>query len=153
MGDGSKNSALLFLLSAITLIVQAVISSLAFDDWMGAFVAGAFAFVMFMGMLMAYHGGLSAVMDTSTTRTPNYGTGTETVTTTYTDTGDRIQMTPCCGICGGIMIIVVLVIFGEGVSGSDIFLLAPGLVGAILAFLAAIVFMIEYKGPWTGTAF
>ncbi len=44
-------------------------------------------------------------------------------------------------------------IFGEGVSGSDIFLLAPGFVGAILAFLAAIVFIIEYKGPWTGKAF
>ena len=151
--DGSKNSALLFLLAAISLVVQAVVSSAIFDDWMGAFIAGAFAFIMIMGMLMAYSGGLSAVMNTTTTRTPNYGTGTETVTTTYTDTGERMQMTPCCGIGGGIMIIVVLMIFGEGVSGSDIFLLAPGFVAAILAFLAAIVFIIEYKGSWTGTAF
>ena len=150
---GSKTSAMLFLLSAISLFVQAGISSIIFDDWLGAFVGGAFGFIMIMGMLMAYHGSLSAVVQTTVVDRPTYVGDTIERTTTTTDTGERVQATPCCGIGGGIMIIIVLVIASEGLPMEYLILLAPGLLGAILAFLAAIVFIIEYKGPWTGRAF
>lgn len=148
---GSKNSAILYLLSAISLIVQAGISSIIFDDWLGAFIGGAIALIMLIGMYMAYTGILSAVVQTTVVDTPVYG-GVERTTTT-TDTGGRMQNAPCCGIGGGIMIIIVLVIASEGLGMEYLILLTPGVVGAILAFLAAIVFIIEYKGPWTGRAF
>ncbi|TFH06180.1 MAG: hypothetical protein E4H14_11350 [Candidatus Thorarchaeota archaeon] len=148
---GSKNSAILYLLSAISLIVQAGISSIIFDDWLGAFIGVAIALIMLMGMLMAYTGVLSAVVQTTVVDTPVYG-GVERTTTT-TDTGGRTQNAPCCGIGGGIMIIIVLVIASQGLGTEYLILLTPGVVGAILAFLAAIVFIIEYKGPWSGRAF
>jgi len=150
--QGSKNSAILFFISAILLIVQAGISSAIFDDWVGTMISATFAFVMFIAMAMAYYGGLTAVMDTTVTETPNYGTGGVTRTTTSRDTGDRIQATPCCGICGGIAVIVVVMIFGAEL-GDAFILLAPGLLAGIVSILAAIVFIMEYKGPWTGRAF
>ncbi|TFH02093.1 MAG: hypothetical protein E4H14_17930 [Candidatus Thorarchaeota archaeon] len=150
---GSKNSAILYLLSAISLIVQAGISSIIFGEWLGAFIGGAIALIMLMGMLMAYTGELSAVVHTTVVDRPTYVGDTIERTTTTTDTGGRTQNAPCCGIGGGIMIIIVLVIASEGLGMEYLILLTPGVVGAILAFLAAIVFMIEYKGPWTGRAF
>lgn len=150
--QGSKNSAILFFISAILLIVQTGISSAVFDDWVGAMVAGTFAFVMFIAMAMAYYGGLTAVMDTTVSESPNYATGGVTRTTTYRDTGNRIQATPCCGICGGIGIIVVAAIFGAEL-GEAIVLLAPGFLAGIVSIIAAIVFIMEYKGPWTGKAY
>ncbi len=150
---GSKTSAMLFLLSAISLFVQAGISSIIFDDWLGAFVGGAFGFILIMGMLMAYHGSLSAIVKTTVVDRPTYVGDTIERTTTTTDTGDRVQLTPCCGIGMAIMIIIVLVIASEGLGMEYLLLLTPGALGAILAFLAGIVFLREYKGPWTGKAF
>lgn len=151
---GSKNSAILYLLSAISLIVQAGISSIIFDDWLGAFIGGAIALIMLIGLILAYTGELSAVVHTTVVDTPVYGVdNTIERTTTTTDTGRRTQNAPCCGIGGGIMIIIVLVIASQGLGMEYLILLTPGVMGAILAFLAAIVFMIEYKGPWTGRAF
>ncbi len=151
--QGSKNAALLGLLSAIMLFIQAGISSAALDDWLGAFVAGSFGFIMLIFTAMAYFGGLSAVMQTTMTESPDYGTGYVTRTTTSYDTGQRIQMTPCCGICGGIGIIVVVFMFAGDVLFELLPALAPGLIAGVLAILAGIIFAIEYKGPWTGRAF
>ncbi len=90
---GSKNSAILFLISGIMLVIQAGVSLALFDDGIGALAGGGFAFVMFIGMIMAYKGGLTAVMEQTVVDSPGYRT-------IYSrDTGDRIQATPCCGIC------------------------------------------------------
>ncbi len=144
---GSKNAAILFLISALLLFVQAGISSIALDDWLGSFVSGAFGFVMLIAMLMAFKGGLSAVMNTTTTDGPGYRT------ITYTDTGQRIQMTPCCGICGGIGIIVVIFMFVGDVLEDYLLAVIPGFIAGFLAILGGIVFAMEYKGPWTAQAY
>ncbi|MDF1539062.1 MAG: hypothetical protein P1Q69_09170 [Candidatus Thorarchaeota archaeon] len=149
---GSKNSASLFFIAAILLIIQAGISLAVFDDWVGGMVGGTFAFVMFVTMAMAYKGELAAVMHTTVTETPDYATGGVYRTTTSRDTGDRIQQTPCCGICGGIAVIVVAAMFGADL-GEGIIMLAPGFLAGILAIIASIVFIVEYKGPWTGQAY
>jgi len=151
--QGSRNAALLGLFSVILLFIQAVISSALLDDWLGAFVAGSFGFVMLIFVGMAYFGGLSAVVETTTTESPDYGTGYVTRTITSRDTGQRIQMTPCCGICGGIGIIVVVFMFAGDLLFELLPAIAPGIIAGILAILAGIVFAIEYKGPWTGQAF
>ncbi|TXT56007.1 MAG: membrane protein of unknown function [Candidatus Thorarchaeota archaeon] len=148
---GSRNSAILFFVSGVLLIIQAGISGFGFEDGIGALAAGVFAFVMFLLMFMAYVGGLSAVMDTTTVSTDNYD-GTKTITTYSRDTGQRVQMTPCCGICGGIAVIIVAAMFSEGLGELVVFLI-PGFLGGLVAILAAIVFAIEYKGPWTRRAF
>jgi hypothetical protein len=133
------------------MVIQAGVSLAFFDDGIGAFAAGGFAFAMFVTMYLAYKGGLSAVMNTTTVDGPGGRT------TYYTDTGQRIQMTPCCGICGGIMIFVVGFMFAEflwdEVGELTWLVLSPSILGGILAILAAIVFIIEYKGPWTGTSY
>ncbi|TFG05018.1 hypothetical protein EU538_11770 [Candidatus Thorarchaeota archaeon] len=149
--NGSRNSAILFVISALLLISQAALSLIAFDDWVGAMVAGTLSIVMFLGTGMAYKGGLSAVMNQTVVETPNYdGSYTRTVTTR--DTGQRVQATPCCGICGGIMTIIVAYMFGAEL-GEAIILLAPGFLGGALAIVAGIVFAIEYRGPWVDRAF
>ncbi len=148
---GSRNSAILFFISSLFLIAQAALSLIAFDDWVGAMVAGTLSIVMFLGMGMAYKGGLTAVMDQTVVETPNYdGTYTRTVTTR--DTGQRVQATPCCGICGGIMTIVVPFMFGAEL-GDAIILLAPGFLAGVMAILAGVVFIRDYKGPWMERAF
>ncbi|MHA1906678.1 MAG: hypothetical protein ACW98Y_05250 [Candidatus Thorarchaeota archaeon] len=149
--QGSKNSAILYFLSGIMMVVQAGVSLAFFDDGIGALAGGAFAFVMFVTMFLAYKGGLTAVMETTTVDGPGYRT-------TYSrDTGQRIQATPCCGICGGIMIFVIGFMFAEGlweaVGDTTWLVLSPSIIGGILAILASIVFIAEYKGPWTGTAY
>lgn len=148
---GSRNSAILHLISGCLLIGQVGISAAIFDDWVGSMVAGTFAFVMFVGAGMAYKGGLSAVLDQTVVETPNYdGSYTRTITTR--DTGQRVQSTPCCGICGGIMTIVVAFMFGAEL-GDAIILLAPAFLAGIVAILAGVVFIREYKGPWLDRAF
>ena len=144
---GSKNATILFLISALLLFVQAGISSIVLDDWLGGFVAGTFVFVMLMAALMAWKGGLSAVMNVTTTDGPGYRT------TTYTDTGQRIQMTPCCGICGGIGIIIVVFMFVGDVLEDYLLAVIPGFIAGLLAILGGIVFAMEYKGPWTAQAY
>ncbi|MBD3407428.1 MAG: hypothetical protein GF411_15025 [Candidatus Lokiarchaeota archaeon] len=148
---GSRNSAILFFVSGLLLIIQAGISGFGFDDGIGALAAGGFALVMFLVMIMAYVGGLSAVMDTTIIRTNNYD-GTETITSYTRDTGERVQATPCCGICAGIGIIIVAAMFGEGLGDLMVYLI-PGFAAGVIAMIAAIVFALEYKGPWTGTAY
>ena len=149
--SGSKNAGMIFILSGIMMVVQAIVSIAFFDDGIGALAAGGFAFAMFLTSFLAFKGGLSAVMNTYTVDGPG------TRTTYYQDTGQRIQMTPCCGICGGIMIFVVGFMFAEGlfeaVGDTAWLVLSPSILGGILAILAAIVFIIEYKGQWTGQAF
>ena len=148
---GSKNSAILFLISGIMMVVQAGVSLAFFDDGIGALAAGGFAFTMFFTMFLAYKGGLSAVMETTTVDSPGYRT------TYMRDTGQRIQATPCCGICGGIMIFIVGFMFADSlwelIGDTTWLVLSPSIAGGILAILASIVFIIEYKGPWTGTAY
>ena len=92
-------------------------------------------------------------MHTTTTERPDYGTGYVTRTTTSYDTGQRIQATPCCGICGGIGIIVIVFMFAGDVLFELLPAITPGLLAGILAILGGIVFAIEYRGPWTGQAF
>ncbi|MFW9920376.1 MAG: hypothetical protein ACFFED_12305 [Candidatus Thorarchaeota archaeon] len=145
--QGSKNAALLFLLSSIMLFVQASVSSIVLDDWLGAFVAGSFGFVMLLALGMAYKGGLSAVVQSTTVDGPGYRT------TYYRDTGQRIQATPCCGICGGIGIFIAILMLAGDVFGDLFLALIPGILAGILSILAGIVFAIEYKGPWTGQVY
>ncbi len=54
------------------------------------------------------------------------------------------------------MIIVVALMFAdplwEMIGDSTWLVMAPSLAGGLLAILAAIVFVIEYKGPYVGHA-
>lgn len=147
---GSKNSAIIFVLSGIMMIVQAGVSIVFFEDGSGAFVSGIFACVMFIVSFMAYRGGLSAVIDSYTVDGPTYRT------TYYRDTGQRIQATPCCGICGGIVIVVIALLFAdplwEMIGDTTWTVISPSIIACVLAIIASIVFIVEYKGPWTGYA-
>jgi hypothetical protein len=144
---GSLHSAILFLISGILLIAQAVISVAVFDDGIGAMASGVFAFAMFVGMAFAYYGGFAAVTNQTSVDGPGY------TTVTSWDTGQRVQATPCCGFCGGIAIIAVALIFAGMLEEDALFALAPSFIAGIFAFLAAIVFMIEYKGTYAYRAF
>ena len=140
---GSRNSMILFLLAMILLIIQAGISIVVFDDGIGALAGGSFALIMLIEALMAKSGALSAVTQQTVTDGPGY----RTVTTW--DTGERVQMTPCCGIFGGIAIIFVGYLFAEFMPEEALIALAPAFIAAILSILAGIVFAVEYKGQWT----
>ncbi|MHA1770543.1 MAG: hypothetical protein ACTSYL_03215 [Candidatus Thorarchaeota archaeon] len=148
---GSRKSAMLFLTSSILLFIQSGISAFGFENGIGAMAAGALAFTMIVAMWFATKGRFAAVMDYSYTDTPNYD-GTYTRTSTYRDTGERIQMTPCCGIGGGIVTIVIAILFAGELEGDIIIFLSPAFLAGILAFIAGIIFVVEYKGPWTAHA-
>ncbi len=106
--SGVKNSAYLFFLSGILLIIQAGVSLGPLDDWLGAMVAGTIAFIMFVGGAFAWTGGLSAV--TQLEYEEDWG---HTKVQHWRDTGQRVQCTPCFGFCGGIGTIIVAFIFAE----------------------------------------
>lgn len=138
---GVKYGTIMFIIAGLFMIVQAVISVAAFDDGIGALVAGTFAFLMFIGAIFAKTGMMSAVTELSYEE--DWG---HTKVRHYRDTGQRIQCTPCFGFCGGIGAIVVAIMFAADI---DIIYVAPGIIGGIIAILAALLFIAEYKGKYT----
>ena len=70
------------------------------------------------------------------------------------DTGQRIQGTPCFGICFGIITIFVAFLFAEMLEGSEgILATSPAIIAGIFSILAGIVFAIDYKGAYSTWAF
>jgi hypothetical protein len=141
----------LFFVSAFLFIAQGVIS-IGLDDGLGAFVSFTFAFVMFVGGAFAGVGRLMAI--TERTYSEDYG---HTRIDHYRDTGNRIQCTPCWGVCWGIVAIAVAFLFAEPLfstmGDSAITVILPAILGGIFAILAAIVFVMQYKGPYTATTY
>ncbi len=151
--QGSKNVTILFVISSILLSTQAAISAVAFDSDLGAFVAGTSGVVILIIAHMAYTGQLSFIGDQTVTYTKDYTTAATVRTTTTYDTGQRIQSTPCCGICTGVGIIILVLLFAGDLL-EDIFpAIIPGLLAGVLSIVAGIVFAIEYKGPWTAQVY
>jgi len=138
---GSMKSAFLFLIAAIFCVVQLIVSITVFDDGIGAMAAGVFAFVNIIGFLFARTGSMMAVFRT---------VGTYGNVEIREDTGQRIQGTPCFGICFGIMTIVVAYLFAEMIEGSEgILATSPAMIAGVFSILAGIVFALDYKGPYS----
>jgi hypothetical protein len=142
---GSKKSALVYVIAAIMFIVQMVLSLVAFNDTNGALLGIAFVVIMSIGAAVAWKGGLSQVVE----QTADYEIGGHTRVREYRDTGQSVQCSPCFGICGGVAAIIVVLMLGIDILGTELFLfLIPGILGGILGIVAAIIFVFEYKGPW-----
>ena len=147
---GSMRSAVLYVISAILMIAQGVLSMAGLDDWLGAFVAGAFAFIMFVGAAFAKTGGMTAIQEHTYTEQTGWGEIRH-----YRDTGQRLQCTPCFGLGGGIGAVVAAFLLAEplfvdmGVGGA--IFIAPAILGGIIAIVAAILFTIDYRGEWSTT--
>lgn len=142
---GTMKSVILFIAGAISFIIQAVLSAAVFDDYAGTVLAGTFAFTMFVGAIFAW----KKVMTPVFRDLYSYQSGPNTTTTVREDTGQRVQCTPCWGIASGIGAILVLVWLGGDLVGTPQFtLLYPGIIGAVIGILAAIMFFIEYRGPY-----
>ncbi|MGY5879969.1 MAG: hypothetical protein RTV31_06940 [Candidatus Thorarchaeota archaeon] len=141
----APKSMIMFIIGAICFIIQAVISAEIFSDTVGAILASGFVIIMFIGSLFAWKGGMSALFR----EVYSYDTGPNTRVSVQEDTGQRVQCTPCFGICSGIASIIVIVMIGGELFGLPEFaLLSPGILGAVFAFLAAIMFFTEYKGEY-----
>ena len=140
----TMKSVILFIAGSICFIIQLVISSVIFDDFAGSAMAGTFAFTMIVGALFAWKKVMSPVFR----ELYSYDSG-NTRTTVSEDTGQRVQCTPCWGIASGIGAVIAILWLGEDIIGTPQFtLLYPGIIGAIIGILAAIMFFIEYKGPY-----
>ena len=144
---GSKKSAFFFLIAGIMLIGQAIVSAGLLGDSLGAIVAGTLACLMFVGMIAAWKGSLATVLKYE--RRPG-AFGTETVAK---DIGERVQATPCCGICVGALAIAIAFIAGSPLFDiygdlGGFMLISPGVIGGVFGIIAGIVFAIEYKGIW-----
>jgi len=138
-------SMIMFIIGAICFLIQTIISAAIFDDGAGAIIAFGFVIIMFFGSLFAWKGGLTPIYRDLY----SYDVGGHSTVTVREDTGTRIQCTPCFGICSGIASLVVVFMFGSELLGLPEFaLLYPGILGAVFAFLAAIMFFIEYKGVY-----
>ncbi|TFG27519.1 hypothetical protein EU528_12780 [Candidatus Thorarchaeota archaeon] len=138
---GSMKSALLFIIAAILCIVQLIVSIVGFDDGIGAMAAGVFAFVNIIGFLFARSGSMMAVFRD----VGSYGN-----VVIREDTGQRIQGTPCFGVCFGIMTIVVAYLFADMIEGElGIIATSPTIIAGIVTILAGIVFALDYRGPYT----
>lgn len=147
---GTMKSVILFIAGAISFIIQAVLSAVVFDDYAGTVLAGTFAFTMLVGAIFAW----KQVMTPVFRDLYSYQSGPNTTTTVREDTGQRIQCTPCWGIASGVGAILVLVWLGGDLVGTPQFtLLYPGIIGAIIGILAAIMFFIEYRGPYSKRVF
>lgn len=147
---GSVKSAIVFIISAVLFVIQMVISIAVFDDAGGAALSFAFLFIMIVGAFNAWRGGLAPVQE----KVREYEVGGHTTVTEYRDTGQSIQCTPCFGIGGGIGSIIVVFLIAADLLGTELFLfLVPGILGGIFGIVAAIVFIIDYKGPWTQQRF
>jgi hypothetical protein len=142
----AKMSMIVSILSVICFVIQVIISAVIFEDSISAILASGFVILMIFGSLASWKGGMSAV----TRELYSYDQGGHSRVTVYEDTGQRIQCTPCFGICSGIASLIVIVMIGGELFGLPEFvLLAPGILGALLAIVAGILFVIEYKGPYT----
>lgn len=146
---GSNKSAMLFVIAAILLVVQLVISLVGFGDGIAALASGCFVFIMIIGALFARSGGMMAVFRT----VGSYDTGSGRVETRE-DTRQRIQATPCFGFCICIMTIVIALMFASQLSDSIGFIaVSPAMLAGILAILAGVVFVLEYRGPYSSRVF
>ncbi len=142
---GSIKSAIVFAFATIMFVIQMGVSIVAFDDINGALLGFAFAFIMVVGALAAWKGRLMAI----TEKQYEYQSGPYTTTEVWRDTGKSVQVTPCCGICGGIAGLIVVFMAGAELLGTELFLLlTPGILGGILGIIAGIVFILDYKGEW-----
>jgi hypothetical protein len=138
---GSMKSAFLFMIAAILCVVQLIVAIVGFDDGTAAMASGAFVFVNIIGFLFARSGSMMAVFRT----VGRYGD-----VEIREDTGQRIQGTPCFGICFGIMTIFVAYLFAEQIEGSlGIIATSPAILAGIFAIIAGIVFALDYKGPYS----
>ena len=141
----ATKSMILFIVGAICFLVQSGVSALIFDDAIGAILAFGFVIIMFIGSIFAWKGDLTVLYR----ELYSYDTGPNTRVTVKEDTGQRVQCTPCFGVCSGIAsIIVIIMVGGELIGLPEFVLLAPGILGAVIAFLAAFVFFIEYHGEY-----
>ena len=142
---GSMKSALLFVIAAILCIVQLIVALVGFDDGTAAMASGIFAFIMLIGFWFARTGNMMAIFRD----VGRYGD-----VVIREDTGQRIQGTPCFGVCIGIMTIVIALMFAGMLEGSlGILATSPAILAGIFAILAGIVFAIEYKGAYSRWAF
>ncbi|MGY5873280.1 MAG: hypothetical protein RTV72_13600 [Candidatus Thorarchaeota archaeon] len=141
----TMKSVILFIAGSICFIIQSVISSAVFDDYAGTVMAGLFAFTMLVGAIFAWKQVMSPVFR----ELYSYQSGPNTRTTVSEDTGQRVQCTPCWGIASGLGAVIAILWLGGDLAGTPQFtLLYPGIIGAIIGILAAIMFFIEYKGPY-----
>jgi len=142
---GSMKSASLFAIAAILCIVQLIVALVGFDDGTAAMASGIFAFIMLIGFWFARSGNMMAIFRD----VGRYGD-----VVIREDTGQRIQGTPCFGVCIGIMTIVIALMFAGQLEGSlGVFATSPAILAGIFAILAGIVFAIEYKGAYSKWAF
>jgi len=140
---------MLFLIAAILLVIQLIIAIVGFGDGTAALASGCFVFIMIIGALFARSGGMMAVFRTVSSYDTGYGR-----VETREDTGQRIQATPCFGLCIGIMTIVIAFMFTSQLSDAIGFIaVSPAIVAGIFAILAGIVFALDYKGPYSSRAF
>ena len=137
---GSMKSAFLFMIAAILCIVQLIISIVGFDDGIAAMASGVFAFVNIVGFFFARSGSMMAVFRD----VGSYGN-----VVIREDTGQRVQGTPCFGICFGIMTIFVAYLFAEQLGAIGWIVTSPAIVAGIFSILAGIVFALEYKGSYS----
>ncbi len=148
---GSKVAAIMFVIAATCMIVQTIVSIAIFDDGIGALAGGVFTFVMFVGAAFAYTGGLAAVQRVIASQDTPMGR-----IDTYEDTGERVQCTPCFGVCSGIAAITIATMFAEflveDIGDLGWVAVSPAIIGGIFAILSAVVFVAEYKGPYVSHA-
>ncbi|MGY5860030.1 MAG: hypothetical protein RTU63_11725 [Candidatus Thorarchaeota archaeon] len=141
----TMKSVILFIAGSICFMIQLAISAIIFDDYSGSMMAGLFAFTMLVGAIFAW----KKVMTPVFRDLYSYQSGPNTTTTVREDTGQRVQCTPCWGIASGIGAVIAIVWLGGDLLGTPTgTLLYPGIIGAIIGILAAIMFVIEYRGPY-----
>ncbi|MBN2228428.1 MAG: hypothetical protein JW779_02470 [Candidatus Thorarchaeota archaeon] len=142
---GSMKSALLFVVAFFLCTIQLIISIVGFGDGIAAMASGVFAFVMIIGALFARSGSMMAVFRT----VGSYGD-----VEIRQDTGQRIQGTPCFGVCFGIITILVAFMFAGQLEGSlGVIATSPAIIAGVVAILAGIVFFMEYRGPYSTQTF
>ncbi len=142
---GSMKSAMLFVIAAILCVVQLIVAIVGFDDGSAAMAAGVFAFVNMIGFWFARSGNMMAIFR---------DVGTYGNVTIREDTGQRIQGTPCFGICFGIITIIVALMFASMLEESEgILATSPAILAGIFSILAGIMFAIDYKGTYSTWAF
>jgi len=127
------------------MVGQLIVSVAFFDDTIGAIAASGLVIILFIGAVFARFGRLSAVPE----RQYSYQSGPNTTTTVYRDTGQRIQCALCFGIGGGLFAIAVVFVIGSNLVGTPLLVgLLSGKISGVLAILAAIVFILDYKGKY-----
>ncbi len=147
---GSKKAAFIYVLSALMFVVQMVVSLAVFSDINGAILGVAFVIIMFIGAGIAWVGKLSDIYVVNR----EYEVGGHSTVREYKDSGQSMQCAPCFGIAGGVVSIILVLLIGAELIGTELFVgLVPGILGGILGIVAAIIFILEYKGPWGAQRF